>query len=574
MRRWLLVPLLMGWLLLASCGGGSSSSTLGSTSTTPTGGTPSLQSIAITPGIATIAQGTTQAFIATGNYSDGSTKDLTATVQWSCLLPNMATVSSNAPTQGLVTGISPGTVVISASSGKFSNSAQLTVTGATVISLAVTPASTTIGFENLQQYKAVATFSDMSTQDVTNLTNWTIPSGPFITTYSGLAIGNSLGTMFDVNASFGGQSTSTLTIPPTLNVDLSNLVSLAVLPANPTVAINTPITFSAIGTFNDGSTRDITSLATWVSSDDTVAANFGALPNVFSATAASVPATATITASFGTLTTMTPSTTLTVSDATLESIAVSPSNASFASGTKLIYTAVGTFSDGSTQDLSSAVKWSVLGGSGAATVSKGIVKGTAAGTITVNATSLPNLGSVLGSAAATISAATLQSIAVNPATAFVQPGRNFTYSAIGTFSDGSTQDISTLTAWSSASEMATVVSGVATGEGVGQATMTAKLGQISGTASLLMVSPAQVSLAVTPATASVAPGATTQLKATGTYVDGTTQDFTTLVNWSSSTATAATVGYQTGLVSGLAGGSSTITATLGSVTATAQVSVQ
>jgi hypothetical protein len=571
MRRLPLLALLTGLLLLVGCGGNSRST---STSPPVPSGPATLSSITVSPANATIAQGTTQAFSATGNYSDGSTKDLTATAHWSCLLPDMATVSSNSPTQGLATGISPGTVVISASSGSFSNSSQLTISGATVTSLAITPVTTTIGFENQQQYKAVATFSDMSTQDVTNQANWTIPGGPFITAYSGLAIGYSLGTMFDVSASFGGQSTSTSPIPPTLNVDLSNLVSVAVLPASPMVANNTPITFSVIGTFNDGSTRDITSLATWLSSDDTVATNFGALANVFSVAASSVPAVATITASFGTVSTLAPSTTLTVSDATLQSIALSPTNASIASGTRVTYTAVGTFSDGSTQDLSSIVKWSVLAGSGAATVSKGIVKGTAAGAITVNATSLPNLGSVLGSAAATVSAATLQSIAVNPATTFVQPGGNLTYSAIGTFSDGSTQDISTLAAWSSATEMATVLSGVATGQGVGQATITAKLGQISGTASLLMVSPAQVSLAVTPATVSVAAGATTQLKVTGTYVDGTTQDFTTLVNWSSSASTAATVGYRTGLISGLTSGSSTITATLGPVTATAQVTVQ
>jgi uncharacterized protein YjdB len=56
-------------------------------------------------------------------------------------------------------------------------------------------------------------------------------------------------------------------------------------------------------------------------------------------------------------------------------------------------------------------------------------------------------------------------------------------------------------------------------------------------------------------------------------VDGSTQDFTTLVNWSSSNATAATVGYQTGVVSGLAAGTSTMTAALGSSTGTAQVTV-
>ena len=572
MRRLLFVPVLAGLLMLARCGGNS-----GSTTTSPTtpSGPATLQSIAITPGSATIAQATTQAFIATGSYSDGSTKDLTATAQWSCLLPNLATVSSSSPTQGLATGISAGTVVISASLGNVSNSAQLTVTGATVSSLAITPASATIGFENQQQYKAIATFSDTSTQDVTNLANWTIaPSGPFISAYSGLAIGSSVGTSFDVNASFGGQSTSTLTIPPTLNVDLSNLVSVAILPANPTIANNTPSTLSAIGTFSDGSTRDVTSIATWVSSDDTVASNFGVLPNVFSAATTSAPATATITASFGTLSTQTASITLSVSDATLQSIAVSPSNASIAPGTKLTYSAVGTFSDGSTQDLTSIVRWSVLGGSGAASVSKGVVKGTTAGSITVTAASLANLGSVSGSAAAAITSSTLQSIAVNPATAFITPGGNLTYSAIGTFSDGSTQDLSALTSWSSSAVTATVSAGVATGQGVGAGAITAKLGQISGTASLLVVSPAQISLAVTPATASVAAGATTQLKATATYVDGATQDFTTLVNWSSSNAAMATVGYQTGLISGLANGTSTITATLGSVTSTATITVQ
>jgi len=572
MRRLLFVPVLAGLLMLASCGGNS-----GSTTTSPTtpSGPATLQSIAITPGSATIAQATTQAFTATGSYSDGSTKDLTATAQWSCLLPNLATVSSSSPTQGLATGISAGTVVISASLGNVSNSAQLTVTGATVSSLAITPASATIGFENQQQYKAIATFSDTSTQDVTNLANWTIaPSGPFISAYSGLAIGSSVGTSFDVNASFGGQSTSTLTIPPTLNVDLSNLVSVAILPANPTIANNTPSTLSAIGTFSDGSTRDVTSIATWVSSDDTVASNFGVLPNVFSAATTSAPATATITASFGTLSTQTASITLSVSDATLQSIAVSPSNASIAPGTKLTYSAVGTFSDGSTQDLTSIVRWSVLGGSGAASVSKGVVKGTTAGSITVTAASLANLGSVSGSAAAAITSSTLQSIAVNPATAFITPGGNLTYSAIGTFSDGSTQDLSALTSWSSSAVTATVSAGVATGQGVGAGAITAKLGQISGTASLLVVSPAQISLAVTPATASVAAGATTQLKATATYVDGATQDFTTLVNWSSSNAAMATVGYQTGLISGLANGTSTITATLGSVTSTATITVQ
>jgi ABC-type glycerol-3-phosphate transport system substrate-binding protein len=79
MRRWSIVPVMASLLVLASCGGNSGSST---SSPAAQSGPVTLQSIAITPGSAQIAQGTTQAFTATGNYSDGSTKDLTATAQW------------------------------------------------------------------------------------------------------------------------------------------------------------------------------------------------------------------------------------------------------------------------------------------------------------------------------------------------------------------------------------------------------------------------------------------------------------------------------------------------------------
>ena len=49
---------------------------------------------------------------------------------------------------------------------------------------------------------------------------------------------------------------------------------------------------------------------------------------------------------------------LTVTDATLESIAVTVSSPALAKGTSGAVTATGTFSDGSTQDITSQVTWS------------------------------------------------------------------------------------------------------------------------------------------------------------------------------------------------------------------------
>jgi len=549
MRRLWLVVVLANLVLLASCGGGVNTSPAPS----PTGGNPGgqvvLQSITVSPSNASIAQNTVQAFTATGNYSDGSTKDLTTTAQWSCLLPNVATVSSSPPTQGLAMALStgsgsPATVLITATSGSVSNSAKLAIKSAsvTVSSVAVTPAAATIGFLNQQQLTATATFSDGSTQDVTNLASWS--ASPLFVTNSGLAIGTSVGT-YTVTASFGAAPPPMT--PPTLTVDLSNLVSVSISPASPIIANQTQLTFSAIGSFNDGSTRDVSSLVTnWSSSDGTIAENFGTTPGDFKGKGAGP---ATITATIGTFT---PSTTLTVTDATLQSIAVSPANASVADTTKLNYTATGSFSDGSTEDLTTQLTWSVQGNTGAASVnSKGLLTGSSPGSITVTTSSPSTLGSISGSTGATVTPATLQTIAVTPATAFIPPGVTFAFSAIGTFSDGSTQDVSAQAVWTSDFEnVTTVKSAVATGQGVGQSTITAKLGAISGTAELMVVLPQQVSLTVGPTTVQVAAGSSTQLNATGTFIDGTKQDFTALVNWSSSNSTAATVGYQTGLVSG------------------------
>ena len=579
MQRMLLGLLLTSSLVLAGCGG--SSNTTSAASGTPAISQTGLQSIKISPSAATIAAGTTVVFTATGSYSDGTTKDLTTTAQWSCLITTIGTVSNAAPTQGWATGVASGTVLVTATSGSVSNSAQLTITDATIKTLAVTPAAPTVGYLNSQQFTATATFSDGSTQDVTNQTTWqlidplTFGGVPFITAQSGLSIGETLGTS-TVSASFAGQSTQFAATPPTITVDLSNLISVAILPANPVIANNTQASFSVIGTFSDGSTRDVTSLASgWTS--DNAAVFSGSEPNIFVGSQATNGTPANISATVGTFT---PTTTLNVTDATLETISVSPANATIAPAAKLDFTAVGTFSDGSTQDLSSLVKWTST--NPPLKITAGTATGVApGGAAMVYATSPANLGKIEGSVPVTVSSATVQSVAVSPATAFITPGNNFPFSATATFSDGSTEDVSALATFTSSSaaqssstnEIATTSANVATGQGVGATTITAKWSKLSGTASLMVVPPAQVTLAVTPASATVAAGASTQFSATGTYSDGTTQDFTGLVNWSSSTPAAATIGYQNGLAAGVASGSSTVTATLGSVTATAQVTV-
>lgn len=51
----------------------------------------------------------------------------------------------------------------------------------------------------------------------------------------------------------------------------ATLSSIAVTPANPSIAVGTTQQFTATGTYSDGSTQDITASVTWISSDETKA---------------------------------------------------------------------------------------------------------------------------------------------------------------------------------------------------------------------------------------------------------------------------------------------------------------
>jgi hypothetical protein len=78
------------------------------------------------------------------------------------------------------------------------------------------------------------------------------------------------------------------------------------------------------------------------------------------------------------------------------------------------------------------------------------------------------------------------------------------------------------------------------------------------------------SIAVTPASPSIVKGATQQFTATGTYSDGSTQNITTSVTWTSGTTSVATINSG-GLATGVAAGTSNITASQSGVTSPADV---
>jgi trimeric autotransporter adhesin len=530
--------------------------------------TATLVSLIVTPPTASIAPGTMQPFKAVGTYSDSSTKDITSTVTWTSSNTAAATISNGVSTQGLATAVAHGSSTITATSGSISNTAALTVTNGVLQSIVVTPANSTLTLGSVKQFTATGTFLDgttSSTQDITNVSTWNSSSVSVGTvTISGAVTGLKVGTT-TITATWNSISGSTQ-----LTVNAANLSSIAIQPGNSTIALNTTIQYTAIGTFSDGSTRNITNQVTWASSSTGVA-------SIQNSTAAAVsPGQSTISA---TLNAVSGSVTLVVSDATISSISVTPSGRSIAAGTQLPFIATGSFSDSSTQTITNNVTWS-SSSTTFATVSntagsKGIVSAVSPGTTNIKAT----FGGVSGSSSLTVNTATLTSIALTPTTFVLAPASSKQYDAIGHYSDGTTVNINTVATWtSSATTIATVTSfGAVTGQSAGTADITAKMGSVTSNAASLIVSASPlVSLAVTPGTASVPETIEFAFTAIGTFGDGSTQDLTGAVAWTATPASVATisnVGGTNGVATGVSAGSANIAAVFAAQEGTATLNV-
>src|SRR5271166_2244335 len=163
----------------------------------------------------------------------------------------------------------------------------------------------------------------------------------------------------------------------------------------------------------------------------------------------------------------------------LVSIAVTPVNPSIAAGTQQQFTATGTYSDGSKQNVTNAVTWTSSATSVATINSAGLASGIAAGNTTIQAT----WGSINGATGLTVTAPVLVSIAVTPVNPSIAAGTQQQFTATGTYSDGSKQNLTASATWtSSATSVATISSsaGLATALAVGSTTIQAASGSING----------------------------------------------------------------------------------------------
>jgi uncharacterized protein YjdB len=517
----------------------------------------------VSPAVLTVGIGASAPLTALAVFADGRTTDVTASATWVSTATEVATVTA----AGEVGGVSAGASIVAATFDGLTGRSSVTVTASPITALRIDPATQSITVGATATFTATAVYANGTQSDVTAQATWTtLTPGVASSAGAGSFTGSAEGAT-DVAATFSGQSANAKL---TVLAD-ATIVSVTVTPATASLAVGATQRFTATATTSDGRTVDVTASAVWTS-DATGVATVSSTTGTEGTVEAVAAGTTAIRATFGgksgtaTVTVQGPS-------ITLRSIAITPSPVTLAFGGSAQLTATGTFSDGSTQNLTANAAWSSSASSTVA-VAQGLVSGVSAGTATVTA----SVGAVSATVSVTVTTAPLQAVTVTiPAPATLDVGGTTQARATGTFADGTSSDITEQCAWSAASTTVASVSntagtrGLVSALGAGTTAITATLQGVQGSATITVRTPVTYRLVVAPATASVNVGATQAFTASRVGSDGSTADVTASATWTSSSPTVASIAGAT--ATGVIAGTTTITASAAGLTGTATLTV-
>lgn len=139
-----------------------------------------------------------------------------------------------------------------------------------IVSIALSPTGAYILPTGTQQFTATATFGNNTTGDVTSQVSW-LSSATGVATIdaSGLATAVAVGTTVITAKSNNSSVTSTAN----LTVSTKVVTAITVAPSNPTLLLagGQSQQFTASATFSDGTNGDVTTSASWTSSNTSVA---------------------------------------------------------------------------------------------------------------------------------------------------------------------------------------------------------------------------------------------------------------------------------------------------------------
>lgn len=473
-----------------------------------------------------------------GMFEDGKTQDVADKAEWSSDKPGVADAI-----KGTITAYGAGQATITARYG--GKSATIIVNVETVRKLEADKTDLFLKPDGSYQLKLDATYADNKTETVTSKATWKSSDEAIVEIDNGLVLANSIG-QATITASYGNK-TVTITVDSGVARKLEANKTDLQLRRNETE----PVILTA--TYADGKTEDVTSKADWFSDNESVAYVSKGTIRTYS------KGEAVITAQYGDKTVTIP-----VRVDTAQVLKTDVSRLDLRAGDSKRIKLTVTYADGSTEDVTQLADWS-SDNSKAASVHKGDVKAIGTGTAVITA----EYGDKSVTVTANVEIA--KKLEVDKSDVFLKANGTAQLTLTATYADGKPIDVTSKAEWSSDDrDIADITSdGKITAYQNGQATITASYG--AKTVNVTVDVSVARKLDVDKKSVSLRKGDTSNLKVTATYANGTSEDVTSTVDWSSDNELVATA--RKGTVRALDSGSTRVTAKFGDKVVTTTVDV-
>ncbi|MEE2903939.1 MAG: Ig-like domain-containing protein [Myxococcota bacterium] len=518
---------------------------------------PELIQIRAEPSPLQLSVGDTETIIVTGEYSDGSEQTLTGAT-FSVLNTAIATVDAN----GVVTAVSSGTTLLAVEFSGIRTTVSIEVSAPVLVSIEASPVQLTLQVGATAQISISGTFSDGSVQALSGGTFVSSNTNFATVDANGLVLAVGAGTT-SIEAGFGGFTDQ---VRVTVNNAPVTLLGITLAPTMSSINIGDTQSYVVQASYSDGTQQTVTGAS--FSSDNNAIASVSS-----SGIATGISQGTTIIRASFQGETATASLEVLRPSVALVGIRVEPGAIILApNGTQQV-TVFGIYSDG-TESAITGSNFSTSDASIATISSQGLVTaGANAGSAIITA---QRSGFVANSVViVTGSPVTLTGIRIEPDPISLTVGQSVRIQVIGSYSDGTEQTLSGATFISSNASVASVQSnGDVQGLDVGSSQIIATISGFTAVvdATVIAAGPVLFSIRIEPDNITLSQGGSTTITVIGTYSDGSEAPVTadTLESSDSSVVTVTPMG----LIAGVSPGAATISATRGSLSAQASVTVQ
>ena len=492
--------------------------------------------------------------------------DVTSYAAWTSSNSSVATVSG-----GKITGVAAGTATITATYNGYKATTTVTVNNVMDYGLVMSTSTLSIQAESTASlavyYVTYTNGVETSRTDVTSSAKWKTSMSSIAMVSGGTVTGVSAGQAV-VTATYQSYSKSCTVTVTKKPVTYTYALEVKLADSSINVGENTSATASYI-TYTNGtrtSAKDVTSSATWSSSNPAVASVSGG------SVTAKATGSATITAAYNGYSA---TATVTVEEDITYDYQLSPTSANVVNGRTTKMTVIRrTFTNGSQtngEDYSSNFTWTSSNTSVATVGSYGVITGVGTGTATITA----RYGGTTLTGTVTVTPNYTYELVLNKTSIDMGKGRKETLVATyKTYADGvleSSNDVTSSATWSSSSSsVAGVSGGTITGNGIGSATITATYKGKSATCSVKVTGSPTLSLGWT--SVNLKRGDVRTNAAIYNPNNGTAStNVTSSAVWTTSNSGVATV--VGGQITAQGKGTCTITATYNGVSASCTVNV-